>query len=73
MYDKSTHPHRVPVAVFEKAAVADANPETRKRMEGDLRTDADHILRASRIQNARREQGEREDAVEDAVASDVRG
>ena len=58
VYDKSTHPHRVPIVVTEKSAVADATPPTRKSVKGDLRTEADLVLRASRIQKARREQGE---------------
>ena len=30
VHDKSTHPHRVPIVVTEKSAVADAKPDTRK-------------------------------------------
>jgi len=58
VYDKSTHPHRVPIAVTEKSAVAEAKPGTRKSSKWGLRTAADHILRASRIQDARGDQGE---------------
>ena len=57
VYDKSTHPHRVPIAVTERSTVADGEPETRKRVNGGSRTESERILRASRIQNARREQG----------------
>ena len=32
--DKSVHPHRVPIVVTEKSAVADAKPETRKSGKG---------------------------------------
>ena len=31
VYDKSTHPHRVPIVVIEKSAVADGRPDTRQR------------------------------------------
>ena len=29
VFDKSTHPHRVPIVVIEKSAVADGRPDTR--------------------------------------------
>ena len=32
--DKSVHPHRVPIVVTEKSAVADAKPDTRKSVKG---------------------------------------
>ena len=32
--DKSVHPHRVPIVVTEKSAVADARPDTRKSGKG---------------------------------------
>ena len=54
VYDKSTHPHRVPIAVIERSAVADGKPQTRVSQKGGLRTEADRILRASRLQDARR-------------------
>ena len=34
VYDKSTHPHRVPIVVIEKSAVADGRPDTRQREKG---------------------------------------
>ena len=34
VYDKSTHPHRVPIVVIEKSAVADGRPDTRHREKG---------------------------------------
>ena len=34
VYDKSTHPHRVPIVVIEKSAVADGKPDTRQRGKG---------------------------------------
>ena len=34
VYDTSTHPHRVPIVVTEKSAVADATPPTRKSVKG---------------------------------------
>ena len=55
--DKSVHPRRVPIVVTERSAVADGEPELRKSTKGSLEPKAGRILRASRIQNARREQG----------------
>ena len=34
VYDKSTHPHRVPIAVTERSAVTDGKPDTRKSVKG---------------------------------------
>ena len=34
VYDKSTHPHRVPIVMIEKSAVADGRPDTRQREKG---------------------------------------
>ena len=31
VYDKSCHPHRVPITVTERSAVADRKPDTRVR------------------------------------------
>ena len=40
VYDKSTRPHRVPVEVTEKSSAADAKPDTRKSVKGDLRAES---------------------------------
>ena len=43
VYEKSTHPHRVPIVVTEKSAVADAKLDTRKSVNGHLRTEVGRI------------------------------
>ena len=68
VYDKSTHPHRVPIAVTEKSAVAEAKPGTRKSSKGMLEPQQTIYY----VHPEYRMPEETKEKLEDAVASDVR-
>ena len=68
VYDKSTHPHRVPIVVTEKSAVAEARPETRKSMKGGLEPKQNIYY----VHPECRMPEESKEKLQDAVASDVR-
>ena len=60
VHDNSIRPHRVPIVVTEKPAVADAKPDTRRRMKGICEPKrAVHFVHPELLLNARREQGTR--------------
>ena len=67
VYDKSTHPHRVPIAVTEKSAVADGRPDTRKTGKAtyEPRRTVYYVHPEYKLPE------ESKDKLDDAVASDV--
>ena len=68
VHDKSTHPHRVPIVVIEKSAVADGRPDTRQRGKGafEPRQSVYYVHPEFKMPEESKEQ------LEDAVASGAR-
>ena len=66
--DTSTHPHRVPIVVIEKSAVADAKQETRKSVKGACEPKRTVYY----VHPEYRMPEESKDKLDDAVASHVR-
>ena len=66
--DKSVHPHRVPIVVTEKSAMADAKPETRKSGKGTCEPKRTVYY----VHPEYRMPEESKEKLEDAVASHVR-
>ena len=67
VYDKSTHPHRVPIAVTERSAVADGRPDTRKtgKVTYEPRRTVYYVHPEYKLPEESKEK------LDDAVASDV--
>ena len=66
--DKSVHPHRVPIVVTEKPAVADANPDTRK----SVKATCEPKRAVYYVHPEYRMPEESKEKLDDAVASHVR-
>ena len=68
VYDRSTHPHRVPIVVTERPAVADGKPEVRLIGKGAFEPKRTVYY----VHPEYRMPDESKDKLEDAVASHVR-
>ena len=68
VHDKSTHPHRVPIVVTEKSAVADAKPDTRNSGKGTCEPKRTVYY----VHPEYRMPEESKEKLDDAVASHVR-
>ena len=80
VYDKSTHPHRVPIVVIEKSAVADGKPHLRVSQKGGCEPKRNvyyvhpeyKMPEESKVQEESKVPEESKEQVNDAVASPVR-
>ena len=74
VHDKSTHPHRVPIVVIEKSAVADGKPHARVSQKGgcEPKRNVYYVHPEYKMPEESKVPEESKEQVTDAVASPVR-